>query len=65
MMIGFLLWFWATPTMSVGRLVFVLAMTLYVFIGVALEERDLAQHLGEPYRAYRDRVGAFIPRLRG
>jgi methanethiol S-methyltransferase len=61
MMVGILLWFWATPTMSVGHLVFAGGMSLYIFVGVALEERDLVRHLGEPYVNYRERVGGFIP----
>jgi protein-S-isoprenylcysteine O-methyltransferase Ste14 len=61
MMVGVLLWFWATPTMSVGHLIFALAMSVYVFVGVAFEERQLARSLGEPYQAYRARVRAFLP----
>jgi protein-S-isoprenylcysteine O-methyltransferase Ste14 len=61
MMIGVLLWFWATPTMSVGHLVFALGMTAYVIVGVHYEERDLARRLGDAYRSYRDEVRAFLP----
>jgi protein-S-isoprenylcysteine O-methyltransferase Ste14 len=61
MMIGVLIWFWATPTMSIGHLIFALGMSVYIFVGVALEERELARALGEPYQAYRSRVRAFFP----
>jgi len=63
MMLGILLWFWSTPTMSVGHLVFAAGMSVYILAGVALEERDLARRLGEAYVRYRTRVGRFVPRL--
>jgi protein-S-isoprenylcysteine O-methyltransferase Ste14 len=62
MMLGMFLWFWSTPTMSVGHLVFAAGMTVYIVVGIALEERDLARHLGDPYAQYRARVGRFFPR---
>jgi protein-S-isoprenylcysteine O-methyltransferase Ste14 len=61
MMLGILLWFWATPTMSVGHLVFAAGMSVYVLVGVTLEERELSRHLGDEYRRYRARVGRFVP----
>jgi protein-S-isoprenylcysteine O-methyltransferase Ste14 len=64
MMSGFLLWLWAAPTMTIGHVVFSGGMTLYIFIGVALEERGLARELGAPYADYRRRVPALVPRLR-
>jgi protein-S-isoprenylcysteine O-methyltransferase Ste14 len=62
MMLGMFLWFWSTPTMSVGHLVFTSGMSLYIVVGIALEERDLARQLGEVYVRYRARVGRFVPR---
>jgi protein-S-isoprenylcysteine O-methyltransferase Ste14 len=64
MMIGVLLWFWATPTMSVGHLVFAGGMSLYILVGVSLEERDLLRGLGDEYRRYQERVGRFLPSRR-
>jgi protein-S-isoprenylcysteine O-methyltransferase Ste14 len=64
MMLGVLLWFWSTPTMSVGHLVFTAGMSVYIVVGIALEERDLARNLGEAYVRYRARVGRFLPRAR-
>lgn len=58
---GFLLAFWATPDMSLGHLLFSIAMTIYIFIGIAHEERDLLAHFGQQYADYRSRVGAVIP----
>jgi len=61
---GFLMTFWCAPVMSLGRLVFASAMTLYVLIAVHYEERDLVSQFGPEYEAYRARVGKLLPRWR-
>jgi protein-S-isoprenylcysteine O-methyltransferase Ste14 len=60
--VGWLLAFWATPTMSLTHLLFALMTTLYILVGIWLEERDLVEALPE-YRAYQQRVPMLIPRL--
>lgn len=61
-MTGFLIAFWAAPTMSVGHLLFALVTTGYIVIAVLhLEEKDLVAHLGDEYLAYQREVPAFIP----
>ena len=60
-MVGFIIAFWATPTMTLGHLVFAIATTAYILIALQLEERDLVTHLGDAYRDYRKRVPMLIP----
>ena len=61
--VGWIIAFWATPTMSAGHLLFAAFMTAYIFAAIPLEERDLEQVFGEQYVNYRNRVGGLIPRL--
>jgi len=61
-MLGFLIAFWATPTMTLGHLMFSLVTTLYILIAVKfLEERDLLNHIGEQYEVYQKEVPMIIP----
>jgi len=62
--VGWLLAFWATPTMTVAHLVFALLSTGYILAAIRLEEADLIRAHGESYRRYRDSVGMLVPRLR-
>ncbi|HEU4428284.1 MAG TPA: isoprenylcysteine carboxylmethyltransferase family protein [Myxococcota bacterium] len=62
--VGWLLFFWATPVMTVGHLLIALGITGYILIAIVFEERDLLQHFGADYRAWRARTPLLIPRLR-
>lgn len=60
--VGWFLTFWMTPDMSMGRLLFAVACTLYILAAIPLEERDLAEALGDDYRDWRQQTPMFIPR---
>jgi protein-S-isoprenylcysteine O-methyltransferase Ste14 len=62
-MLGFIIAFWAAPTMTAGHLLFALTTTGYILIALQLEEHDLTAALVDQYRQYRRRVPILIPGL--
>ncbi len=59
--LGFLIAFWATPTMTGTHLFFSILMSGYIAFGIALEERDLIADFGRRYLLYRRRTPALLP----
>ncbi|MCB9885455.1 MAG: isoprenylcysteine carboxylmethyltransferase family protein [Planctomycetes bacterium] len=61
LMFGFLLAFWAAPTMTASRLVFAATYTVYIVLALFIEERDLVGLHGNAYREYQRRVPKLLP----
>ena len=59
--LGWLLAFWATPTMTIAHLVFAIATTVYIFMAIQFEEKDLLDTFGDDYRRYRENVPMIVP----
>ncbi len=56
---------WSYPDPTADRLLFNGLFTGWILVGTILEERDLVETFGEPYRRYQQQVPMIIPyRLR-
>jgi methanethiol S-methyltransferase len=58
---GWLLFFWATPTMTAAHFFFAAMCTAYILFAIRLEERDLIHQHGVAYVHYRQQVPMILP----
>ncbi len=65
MYIGWIIAFWATPTMTIAHLAFAISIAAYVITAIYFAERDLVRSLGQGYASYRQNVPMLIPRMIG
>ena len=61
MMLGLLIAFWSTPVMTASHLIFSVAMTIYILIGIQFEEKGLVSLLGDNYIQYQTRTSKLFP----
>lgn len=59
--LGVLIGLWITPTMSYSHLMLSSTLTIYIFVGLWFEERDLISVLGNIYKEYQQRVRMMFP----
>jgi len=60
--LGVLIGLWITPVMTYGHLLLSVLFSLYIFIGLYYEEKDLVAELGDTYSDYKRRVGMMLPK---
>jgi protein-S-isoprenylcysteine O-methyltransferase Ste14 len=62
---GVLIGVWVTPLMTKTQIILSLGFTVYIFVGLWFEERDLIKEHGESYLAYKKETGSVFPKLFG
>ncbi len=61
--IGWLMAFWAIPTMTIGHFLFASLQLVYILVAIGYEERDLMDFHGESYKKYREETPMFVPNM--
>lgn len=59
--LGWIISFWATSYMTAGHLLFAGVWTIYIFVALGYEERDLIAVFGDKYRDYMAKTPMILP----
>ena len=59
--LGWLLAFWCIPVMTGGHIFMSVVWTIYIFIAIAYEEKDLNAAFGKKYQDYKAKTPMIIP----
>lgn len=59
--LGWLMIHWFTPHLTVGHLIYATVITIYIYIAVYFEERDLVDQFGTTYQDYQQSTPKLIP----
>jgi protein-S-isoprenylcysteine O-methyltransferase Ste14 len=59
--VGFIIAFWATPTMTAAHLFFAIMTTGYILTAIQFEENDLVNLFGIKYLDYKRSAPMLIP----
>lgn len=62
---GVLIGIWAIPEMTVTHAILSIGFTVYIFVGLWFEEKDLVKDIGAPYEQYRQETGKLFPKFTG
>lgn len=60
---GLLIGMWSVPQSSLAHFTLAGGLTIYVFVGLYFEEKDLIREFGQTYRTYMKNVGGVFPKL--
>ncbi len=59
--LGWLMVHWITPNLTAGHLLFAVSITIYVYVAIEFEERDLIRDFGSKYIHYQKSTYKVIP----
>lgn len=59
--LGLIMIFWSTPNMTLSHFTLALFFSIYIYIGVFYEEKDLVNQFGSTYETYQETVPKVIP----
>lgn len=61
--LGIFIVLWSSSTLTLGHLLFSTGMTVYIFIGIHFEERDLIKSYGQDYVQYAKHTPRLLPKF--